>query len=145
MAETFIGRDKAHVVGITLDGVVDVAADAHALETFAVGVGAPLPVIVGDDHRAYQESAFHESLAQAEYIHVVGDAEVLTHLILLYIDRRDDDDDFGMFLQLPEHTELAVGPESRQNAACVIIVEKFSSQLEVELVPKLSYALFNVF
>jgi hypothetical protein len=46
--------------------------------------------------------------------------------------------------ELTEHTQLAVGLKSGEHATGVMVVEKFTSKLEVELVAELSYAFFDV-
>ena len=50
-----------------------------------------------------------------------------------------------MVTQLAEHSELAVGLKTGQDAACMVVVKEFASEFEVKLVAELSYALLDVF
>ncbi len=122
-----------------------VGLDAQAVETLAEGHGAALAVVVGDDHRAYQETSLLELVTQAQHIHVVGDAKVVAHLVFLYVDSADDNHNLGVVAELLQHPELAVGLESRQDAARVVVVKQFPPELEVELVAKLGDTFLYVF
>ena len=86
-----------------------------------------------------------EFVVQAQYVHVVCDAQVVTNLIPFYVQCADDDDNLRTVRKLLKHTHLRVPPESRQNPACVIIVKKFTSEFEVQFISELRNALFNVF
>ena len=50
-----------------------------------------------------------------------------------------------MVAELAEHSELDIGLETREHAACMMVVEKFSAEFEIELVAELSYTLLNMF
>ena len=144
LAKALITVDEVHVVGVTLDGVVVVSLDAHALQTVAVGIGRTLSVVVGDDHGPYQEPSAHELRAQAQHVLVVGDAQVLAYLVALDVHGRDDDDDLGAVAQLLEHAQLAVGLESGQHAAGMVVVKELAAEFEVEFALELGYALLDV-
>ena len=131
LAESLVAGDEFHIVRIAVDGVVDVALDAHSLQAVAELVGGMLAVVVGDDDRAHHEVAAHELVAQAEHILVVGDAEVGAHLVLLHVFRVHHDDDLYALAQLSEHAELRVGLEARQYARGVVVVEELSAELHV--------------
>ena len=110
----------------------------------AVGVGAGLAVVVGDDDGTDQETAAHELVAKTQNVHVIGNAEVTADLVLLDVNGTDDDDDFTVVYELAEHLELAVRLETGQYAAGVIVVEKLASELHVELVAELGDALLDM-
>ena len=74
--------------------------DAHAFQTLAVGIGAGLAVVVRHHDRVHHETTVHEGFAQAEHVHIVGDAEVAAYLVLLDVDGADDDDDFSLVAKL---------------------------------------------
>ena len=145
LAEAFVGIDQGHVVGVTFDGVVVVHLDVHALQALAVGVRAGLAVVVGHDDAVDAEAARHEFVAQAQHVHVVGDAQVIADLVFLNVDGADHDDDLEVVLQLVEHLELAVRLESRQDAAGVVVVEELAAELHVQLVAELGDAVLDVF
>ena len=136
--------DEGYVVGVSLDGVVVVGLDAQVLQLQTVCVSTALTVVVGDDHGIHGEPAFLEFVPEAQYIHIVGYAQVLTHLVLLYVQGADHNHDFRPVAELLEHLELAVGLETREYAARVVVVPEFSSKLEVELVAELLHSLHNV-
>jgi hypothetical protein len=57
----------------------------------------------------------------------------LTDFVLLNVESTNDDDYFGTGTQLLEHPELAVGLESRQYSAGMIVVEKLAAKLQIKL------------
>ena len=140
-----LGIDQRHVVRVTLDGVVVVGLYAHLLELCLVRLGAGLAVEVGDHDAADEEAPVLEFRSQTQYIHVVGDAVVGAHLVLLYVIGTDDNDDLRAVAELLEHTQFAVRLEPRQNPARMIVVKQFAAKLQIELVPELSYAFLDVF
>ena len=95
VALVFLLRDTKMVAA-----TVDKPRFADALKAVAIGVGAGLPVVVGDDYTAHVESDVFKFASQAEYVFVVGDAEVATYLVFLNIVGADDHDDFGFIAQL---------------------------------------------
>ncbi len=82
---------------ISIDEIMDIGLDAHALETLAKGVSRPLPLIMCDDHRAHHESPLLESIAQSQHILVVGNAQIGARLVGLYVFGTDDDYYFDAF------------------------------------------------
>ena len=93
LPEAFIGGNEFHVMRITIDGIVNIGFDTHALETMTELISGMLTVVMGDDYGAYHEVALHELLTQSQYILVVGDTEIGSYLILLNIIRTDNDQD----------------------------------------------------
>ena len=89
----------------------------------AVGVGAGLSIVMGDDDRIDKEASGLEFSPEPENVHVIGDSKVAADLALLYVDCADDNDYLAAVAQGFEHMELAVGLESRQHPACMIIIE----------------------
>ena len=100
LAEALLGVDQCDIGRIPLDGVMVINLDAHALQTLAVGIGAGLAVVMGDDHRTHHEAAAHELVAQAKDIHVIGDAEIAADLVLFNVNGTDDDDDLAVVDEL---------------------------------------------
>ena len=122
-----------------------IGLDAHPFQTFAIGRGPGLTVVVGDDDAAHQEAALHEHLAQAQHVLVVGDAQVAALLVLLDVRGTDDDDYLRIVLQLREHLQFAVGLEARQDTTGVVVVEKLTAEFKVKFVSELGDALLDVF
>ena len=139
------GIDQGHIVRVALDRVVVVGLDAHLFELRLVRLGAGLAVEVGDHDAADEKAPADELCAQAQDIHVVGDAVVGAHLVLLDVVGTDDDDDLGAVAQLLEHPQLAVRLESGQNPAGVIVVEKLAPKFQIEFVSELGNAFLDVF
>ena len=100
---------------------------------------------MGDHHAADKEAPVLELRAEPKDIHVIGDAVVGPHLVLLYVIGTDDNDDLRAVAELLEHPQLAVRLESRQDPAGVVVVKQFASKLKIELVPELGYAFLDVF
>ena len=118
-------------------------ADAHALQPFAIGHGAGLAVVVRDHHAAHQKTALNEDIAQTQDIFVIRDAQVAPDLVFLNVNCTDDNDDFCVVLQLREHTQLAVGLESRQHTTGMEIVIQLPAKFQIKLVAELRYALLD--
>ena len=112
LSESVVGVDECHVVGIALDGVMVIDLDAHVFEALAIEVGRLLSVVVGDDNAADVESAVDELGAQSQYVLVIGDAEILSDLVLLDVEGTDDDEYLGVAGQLLQHVQFAVGLEA---------------------------------
>ena len=144
LAEALVGVDQGHVVGVAFDRVMVIHPDVHAFQALAIGVRAGLAVVVGDDDAVDAEAALHELVAQAQHVHVVGDAEVVADLVLLDVDGADHDHDLQIVLQLVKHLELAVRLESRQHAAGMVVVEEFAPELHVQFVAEFGDALLDV-
>ena len=115
LSESLVGGDFSHVVGVSVDEVVVVGFDSHPCEPLAELVCSTLSVVVGDDHRSNEKSPCHELIAQAQHVLVVCDSEVGPDLVLLNVLGTDDDDNLDAVADLLEHTQLAVGLESRQH------------------------------
>ena len=130
-AETVVGINKFHIVGISVDGVVIAHLNAHALEARTIGIGAFLTVVVSDNNIGGVQTRFLKLATQAQHIFVVGDAQVAAHLVLFDVESANHNYHLGNIAQLHEHSQFAVGVETRQNAACVIIVKQLTSKLEV--------------
>ena len=47
-----------------------------------------------DNHGVNEKTAVYEFVTKAQYIHIVGDAQVLANLVFLNVGSRDDDDNF---------------------------------------------------
>ncbi len=118
-----LGVYQGHVVRVPLDCVVVAGLDAHLLEPGLVRLGAGLAVEVCDHNTADKESPVLKLRAEAQDIHVVGDAVVRAHLAFFYVVGTDDDDDLGAVTKLLEHPQFAVRLESGQHPARVIVVK----------------------
>ena len=117
---------------------------AQNIQSAAIDGRAVLTVVVSDDDSRHHETPLLELAAESEHVFVVGDAQVLTHLVLLDVERADDNQDLGRRAELLEHPQLAVGLEAGQDAAGVIVVEKLAPQLQVKLARELRNALLNM-
>ena len=145
LAEAFVRVDEGNVLWIAVDGVVIVSLDAETLQTLAVCIGTALAIVVGDHHAAHEEASADELLAQAQNVLVVGDAKVLTHLVLLDVLGTDHNHYLCLVCKLLQHAELAVGHEAREHAACVMVVEELASEFKIELVAKLRDSFLDMF
>ena len=84
-AETFIGGNQFHIVGIAVDRVVDIRLDTLALQTMTELIGSMLTRVVRNHNTAHHEVTSHKLIAQTQYILIIGDTEVCTNLVLLDI------------------------------------------------------------
>ena len=129
--ETLVGINQLNIVWIPIDGVVIAHLNAHTLEARTIGIGAFLTIVVSDNNIGGIQARFLKLATQAQHIFVVGDAQVATHLVLFDVESANHNYHLSNVAQLHEHSQFAVGVETRQNAACVIIVKQLTSKLEV--------------
>ena len=85
-----------------------------------------------------------ESVDETEHLVVVGDPDVSSDLVFLDIDCGNRYNHLRTVGKLTQHLYLAVRLKSRKNAGGVVIVEKLASELQVKLIVKLRYSLFNM-
>ena len=92
--------------------------DFHAepLELFLERECGGLSVEAGEDDGADVETYTAERVDETQNVGVVSDAEVSSYLILLDVERVDDDNDLGLVAQLQEHLEFTVRLESGEYA-----------------------------
>ena len=145
LSESFVRVNQGHVVGVALDGVMIIGTYAKTFQTVAIHVSAALPIVVSDDYAANQEATILELSTQAKHVLVVGDSQILAHLVLLDVEGTDYDDDLSRIAQLLQHAKLAVWLETWKNSAGMIVVEELSAQLHIQLSLELCDPFFDVF
>ena len=99
---------------------------------------------MGNHYRAYHEVATHKLLTQTQYVFIIGDAQVGTYLILLYIFSADNDDNLHLVSQLCKHAKLRVGLEAWEYTAGMMVIEEFATQLQIKFAVKLCNTLSYV-
>ena len=144
LAKALVAGDELHIVGIAIDGVVEVRLDTLALQAMTELISSMLSVVVGNHYRAYEEVATHELITQTKHILVVGDAQVSTYLVLLDILSADHNENLDAVAQLTKHAELGVGLETRQHARCMVIIEQLTTQLHIQFSVELGDALADM-
>ena len=137
--------DLFHICGIAFDDVVDVTADAEGFQLFAEQVGSRLSGVLGNDDAAYIQTDLAEGFRQAEHFQVIGQPEVAAGFVGFQRACGDGDDDFCLILELEQHFELAVRLEAGQDSGSVIVVEKLTSEFQIELVAEHGNPLADMF
>ena len=94
-AKALVGVYQLNVIGIALDVVMVISADAKMLQAMAIDGSAALSVVVRDDNAVYHEASLLELAAQTEHIFIIGDAQVLTNFVLFDVERADNDNYLG--------------------------------------------------
>ena len=122
-----------------------ISDDTHPFQALAKCISAALSVIMSYNNRAHHKSSILELSAQSQHIHIIGDAQILTHLAFLDVQRTDHNHNLGLVAQLMQHSQLAVGLKARQHTACMMIIEKLASKLKVKFVAELRDTLFYMF
>ena len=102
-AVSLVAHNQRYVAGISVDDVVAVDAYADFFQLALEEIGCLLSGVLGDDDTADIEPPVREGLNQAEHIHIVGDAEIVTYLVLLDVGGIDGDDDLGLVGELHQH------------------------------------------
>ena len=129
---------------VALNEVVAVGLDVAALKTLLEGDCGRLSVVMGDDNRTDHKATVLELATQTQHILVVGDAQVGALLVLLNVGSTDDNHYLYAVAYLLKHAQLAVGLETRQHAACMMVVEEFATKFEVQFSIKLRNSLLDV-
>ena len=65
---------------------MEIGLYAQAVQLVAVSDGAVLAAIVGYDNGIDEKTCADELIAQTKHVHIVGNAEVLTDLVLLDVE-----------------------------------------------------------
>ena len=127
--------DQGNIVGIAVDHIMAVNADSHVLQLALEQVSRRLSAVLGDDHASHVKSLVGKCLNESEHVHVVGDAQIVAHLVLFNVRRVDGDDDFRLVSQLKQHPQLAVRGKAGKNPGRVVVVKQLSAEFQIELVP----------
>ncbi len=141
---TVLADDQRHIGGIPFDGVVQVYLDILLLQLGLELVCTVLAGIVGDDHAAHIESLFLELIPQTQHVHIIGDPQVTTDLVLLNVRSTDDDDDLGIVRKLHQHLEFGIRCKSGKYPGGMVVIEQFPAKFQVELVPELADPLLDM-
>ena len=126
-----------HVRGIPGDGIVLIALHAKGAQPLDKGIRRRLAGVLGDDHAAHIEAQPPEYVDQPQHVHVVADAQVAAHLVLLDVPGADGHHDLHVVLQRPQHPDLAVRLEARQHPGRVVVVEQLAAELQIQLAAEL--------
>ena len=109
-----------------------IRADAEVVEPFYEPVRGGLGRIVGYDHAGNEKPVGSESVDKSERVHIIGDTEIASDLVLFDRRRRNDDNDLGAVAKTDEHSDLAVRLKTGKHARRMVIVEKFSAEFEIK-------------
>ena len=104
---------------------------AEGFQFFLKRDSAGLVGEAGQADAAHIQAIAAEGVDQPEHVQVIGDPQVGADFIFLDIRGVDGDYDLSLILQLRQHVDLAVRFKTRKHAGCVIIVKKFSAELQV--------------
>ena len=118
--------------------------NAQSFQFLFICHNAGLTVELGQHHTAYIKTVAAESIDQAEYIHIVCDAQIASYFILFNITCTDDDDDFRLIFQMHQHIDLTVRLEAGQNTGCMVVIEQFAAEFQIQFATKLGNALFDM-
>ena len=117
--------------------------EAKSLQFLLICYGIRLVLEAGEHHAAHVKTVSAEGIYQTQDVHIVGDTQVAADLVFLYVGCVNHQHNLGFVFQLQQHLDLDVGSKSGQHAAGVIVVKKFASKFQVELVAEHSDALLD--
>ena len=144
LAEAFVRIDQGNVIRIAFNGVVVVHLDAHILQALAVCLGTGLTIEVGDNYAVDAKLPGQKFVPQAKHVHIVGNAQVASDLVLFNIYGADNDHYLNIFLQLKQHLHLTVRLETGEYAAGVVIVKEFAAKLHIQFIAEFGDAFLDV-
>ena len=122
-----------------------VDADAQLLQLGLELVSSRLAGIAGDNHTSHIESLIPKLLDQTQHIHVIGDPKIMADLVLFNISGMDCDHDLCLIGKLQQHLQLTVRLKPGKDPGGVIVVKKLSSEFEIQLIPKLTDTVADMF
>ena len=140
-----VADDQRDIAGIALDAVMAVYLDSHMLQLGLKDICARLALIQVDHNASHIKAFILKLLNQAQYIHIIGDPQILAYLIFLYIRGADHNDDLSLVGQLKEHPKLAVRCEAGKNPGGVVVIKQLSSKFQIKLITKLADPFSDVF
>ena len=120
-----------------------VGTDTQALEPALKSHRGTLTGIAGQHHTAHIQSILTESVDQAHDLKIVGDTQIAAALVLLNVVGVDCDDDFRLFLELDQHTHLAVWQEAGQHTGSMEIIEQLAAEFKVQLAAEIVHTFFD--
>ena len=145
LAITVIAHHERDVARITGNRIMAIDLESKAFELFLVSNCARLFLPASQHHTAHVKAITTESVNQAKDVLIVGNAEVATNLVLFDVASIDGDDDFGLILELFEHADFGVRSKARQNAACMMVIKKFSTKFKIKFTTKFRDTFLNFF
>ena len=118
--------------------------DTEGLELLLVSDRTLLPIEAGEHDGAHIEAITAERIDESQHVHIVGDAEIPTDLVLLDVAGIDDDHDLRVILQLTQHADLTIRLKARKHTRCMVIIEQLAAELKIELTAKLRNTLTDM-
>ena len=143
-SKAVFGKNKTDIGRIVGNDVVNIDRKTEIFEFFFEFHRRGLTAILSDDDTADIETAIAERVDQAKSIEIVGDAEVTAALVAFDIIGADGDDDLRFVFHPHEHFYFGIGLEAGQNTAGVVIVEKFTAELQIKLTAETCDTLTNL-
>ena len=145
LSVALVGYYQLDVRGISGDRIVAVHLHAQVLELLLEGQSGWLALEAGHDDSVDLEAEMTEDVGEAQHVGVVGDPDVAPLLALFDVAGIDDDDHFGLILELEQHLHLAVRLEAGENPRRVVVVIELHAEFEVELSSESAYPLAYLF
>ena len=142
--KALVAYNQGDVGGVPRDAVVPEHLHPQRLQPLLEGLGGGLGVVLGQHHAAHIQPDAPEGVDEPQHVHVVGDAQISPHLVLLNVRGVDDDEDLRLVLHLQQHLHLAVRHKARQHPGGVEVVEQLPAELQVQLAPKVGDALLDL-
>ena len=101
--ETGIGHDMLHIVGIALNVIMLINRNAKGLQALFEHHRGALFVPSGQHHAADIHADAAECVDQPQNVRVIRDSQISSGLVFLNVVRTDDNDQFGLLLEVQEH------------------------------------------
>ena len=144
-AITVIAHHERDVARITGNRIMAIDLETKGFKLFLISDCARLFLPAGQHHTAHIKAITAESVNQAKNVLIVGNAEVATNLVLFDVASIDGNDDFGLILELFEHANFGVRSKARQDAACMMVIKKFSTKFKIKFSTKFRDTFLNFF
>ena len=142
---TLVAYDMLYVGWISLDGVMIVRRHIYCGKPSFKQINVKLTGILGNNNTSHIKPHVFECSYKPKHFFVIGNTDIPTHFVFFYVYCRHGNDYLGFIGKLTEHFDFTVGAESRKYTGSMMIVEKLSAKLKIQLVVKSVYTVSYMF
>ena len=132
LAKAFFADDLFDIVRITADAVMTIDLDTKLFHTLLERDCALLALEPGQHDTADIKTILPKRIDQTEYVQIIGDTDISTHLVFLNVVGIDHGYDFYVIPDLCQHADLTVRLKSRQNPGCMEIIKQLATKFKVQ-------------
>ena len=144
LAVAIITDDMLHIMRIAFNRIMIINLNIQSLQLILEAFDGFLASVLRNNNAAYIQALSAVSLHQTQHVQIIGQAEVMTHLVIFNIVGIYGNNHFCLVCQLQEHLQLTVRSKARQHAGSMIIIEQLAAEFQIKLIAKFTNALSDM-